>query len=146
MRPASVVLVYDSRKLWRYELFFSRAKAARAYDHAKFKDSPDGHRMLETENGGYIGIFDQASVRLVHLDWLATKADFHRQTLLNLTPQEITELCARYHLPPRVIEDVARAERDTIERRRYYLSKYNERTKALMRKYLPRFVLRHIFY
>jgi hypothetical protein len=45
MRPESIVLLYHKDELWRYELFYNRAKAERASKRA----SVDGR--LETEDG-----------------------------------------------------------------------------------------------
>jgi hypothetical protein len=145
MRPRSVVLVYENSKLWRYELFYSAAKAERAHHRALSKDR-DGFTTLESEDGGFNGTSAALTVRLVHLNWIGTEKEFHRKTLLNLTSTEMDELCNRFNLPRNIIEHVAQAERDTFEAKRYHLSKFNERTIALMRKHLPSFVLSWIFY
>lgn len=141
MRPESVVLLYHEGRLWRHELFYSRSKAERAFRRA----SKEG--VLETEDGGYNGISPPTSARIVHiLNWLSTEAEPWRQSLLNLRPEEVAELGGRFDIPLFIIEAISQAERDTLERKRYHLNKYDERTNALIRKYLPRFVLKRLFY
>jgi hypothetical protein len=141
MRPESIVLLYHKDELWRFELFYNRSKAERAYRRAEKEGT------LETEDGGYNGISPPTGARIVHLrNWFSTQKEPWRRSLLNLRHEEVAELSARFDLPSSVIEAASQAERDTLERNRYHLEKYDERTKALMRKYLPRFMLRMIFY
>jgi hypothetical protein len=52
MRPKSVVLLFQNGKLLRYELFFNRAKAERAFRRAE-KAEKEGMAFLEKEGGDY---------------------------------------------------------------------------------------------
>jgi hypothetical protein len=141
MRPEGVVLLYEKDKLWGYELFYSWSKAERALRRA----SREG--VLEREDGGYSGTSGPTNALIVDLRTLLwTQKERWRKSLLNLRPEEVAELGARFDLPLCIIEAISQAERDTLERNRYHLSKYNELTTALMRKYLPRPVLKYLFY
>jgi hypothetical protein len=145
VRPSSVVLLYEDGRLVLWELFFSAAKARRAFELAKRKDAT-GYTTLEHEDGGFTGTSGITDVKLIHLNWIGTEKEFDRKSFLNLTAEEKEELCARYDIPLKVIEQIAQAERDTIEAKHYIANSYDELAKARMRKYLPRFLLRRIFY
>jgi hypothetical protein len=145
MHPSSVVLLYEDGRLALWEIFFSAAKARRAFDRAKRKDAT-GYTTLEHEDGGFTGTSAITEVKLIHLDWTGTKKEFDRKSFLNLTAEEKEELCARYDIPLKVIEQIAQAERDIIEAKHYVANRYDELAKARMRKYLPRFLLSRIFY
>src|SRR5262245_27588202 len=70
MRPESVVLLYHKDELWRYELFYSRSKAERAFRQAANEGT------LETEDGGFHGISPPTSARIVHVgNWLDTQKE-----------------------------------------------------------------------
>jgi hypothetical protein len=137
MRPVSVVLMYRNSELSHYGLFYSRKKAERAFQHALRAGT------LQTEDGGFSHTWPPEQPRLVYIGKrISTEMEPQRTNLVNLHPEELRELSERFVVPSAVIAAIAGAERDTLERKRYPASKCNERTKALMRKYLPRVVLK----
>jgi hypothetical protein len=141
MRPVSVVLMYRNNELSHYELFYSQKKAQRAFRHALRAGT------LQTEDGGFSHAWPPERPRLVYIGKrICTEMEPQRTNLVNLRPEELRELSKRFDVPSAVIAAIAVAERDTLERKRYPASKYNERTKALMRKSLPRVVLKWIYH
>lgn len=146
MRPRSAVLRYGSDgHFMDYALYFSEAKARRAYQDALVRDS-NGWSTLYFEDGGISSTTD-ATYRIVEFgNDLKTSEDRFRTGFLNLSELEVEELVNRFQVPRELIKSAAQLERDVAERKWYDLSRYDERTKARLLKFLPRFLLRRIFY
>jgi hypothetical protein len=146
MRPQCVVILRDTESnILRYEFFFSRENANWAYRHAQTKAG--GFCYLYSELGGFHGFSQDTIAQFVDFrDFeLATNEDQFRTGFLNLSAVEIEEFAQRFKVPREIIQSLARAERDVAERRRYHANAYDERQKAIIRKYFPRFVVRWLF-
>ena len=139
MLPECVVLVYKDKKLHHYEFYFDYSKGDRAFNNVLQGKS------LRSEIGDSSVGLSGGEARIVSIPTiLTTNRERLRYSFLNLQPDEVAELSADLEIPPEVIKALAQVERNIYERRRVLEARYDDRTKALMRRYLPSWLLRWI--
>ncbi|MDE0422286.1 MAG: hypothetical protein OXK76_15580 [Gammaproteobacteria bacterium] len=103
-----------------------------------------GLRELIGETGSYTAT-DNVEVRIRYFgEHIHTSKDKWRKSFLNLEADEEEELSDRFRLPVEVIRQVSRMERDIAEKKRYFMHSEDERTAAMVRKYVPSWISRFV--